>query len=49
MATGQAAGVAAAVAIDIGVSVRKIPVEIVQQKLRALGMPLHGEEVKGTM
>jgi glycine/D-amino acid oxidase-like deaminating enzyme len=49
MATGQAAGVAAAVAIDKGVNVRDVPVETVQQKLRALGMPLHGEEVKGTM
>lgn len=49
MATGQAAGVAAAVAIDTGVSVRKVSVATVQQKLRALGMPLHGDEVKGTM
>jgi hypothetical protein len=48
MATGQAAGVAAAVAIDMGVSVRKVPVDVVQAKLRSLGMPLHGEEVKGT-
>lgn len=49
MATGQAAGVAAAVAIDQGVNVRRVDVATVQQKLRALGMPLHGEEVKGTM
>ena len=49
MATGQAAGVAAAVAIDVGVDVRRVPVAEVQKKLRALGMPLHGDEVKGTM
>lgn len=49
MATGQAAGIAAAVAIDRGVNVRQVPVDVVQQKLRELGMPLHGEEVKGTM
>jgi hypothetical protein len=49
MATGQAAGVAAAVAIDDGVNVRDVSVAKVQQKLRALGMPLHGEEVKDTM
>lgn len=49
MATGQAAGIAASVAIDKGVNVRQVPVDVVQQKLRELGMPLHGEEVKGTM
>jgi glycine/D-amino acid oxidase-like deaminating enzyme len=49
MATGQAAGVAAAVAIDQGVAVRHVDVARVQEKLRALGMPLHGDEVKGTM
>ena len=48
MATGQAAGIAAAVAIDEGVTVRKVSVAKVQEKLRALGMPLHGDEVKGT-
>jgi glycine/D-amino acid oxidase-like deaminating enzyme len=48
MATGQAAGIAAAVAIDQGVNVRRVEVAKVQEKLRALGMPLHGEEVKGT-
>ncbi len=49
MATGQAAGVAAAVSIDQGVNVRRVDVATVQQKLRALGMPLHGEEVTGTI
>jgi hypothetical protein len=48
MATGQAAGIAGAVAIDEGVSVRNVPVSKVQQKLRALGMPLHAEEIGGT-
>ncbi len=45
MATGQAAGIAAAVAIDEGVPVRKVPVVRVQSILRALGMPLHAEEI----
>ena len=49
MATGQAAGIAAAVAIDDGVNVRQVSVAKVQQKLRALGMPLHSGEVKGTL
>ena len=48
MATGQAAGIAAAVAIDDGVTVRRVSVAKVQEKLRDLGMPLHGDEVKGT-
>lgn len=46
MATGQAAGVAAAVAIEEGVSVRNVPVKKVQDALRKLNMPLHAEEVK---
>lgn len=46
MATGQAAGVAAAVAIDAGTTVRQAPVARIQAALRALGMPLHGEDVK---
>ncbi len=45
MATGQAAGIAAAVAIDEGVPVRKVPIARVQSILRALGMPLHAEEI----
>jgi hypothetical protein len=48
MATGQAAGVAAAVAIERGTTVRQVPLDEVQQRLRALNMPLFGEEVKGT-
>lgn len=46
MATGQAAGVAAAVAIEEGVTVRNVPVKKVQDALRKLNMPLHAEEVK---
>lgn len=46
MATGQAAGVAAAIAIEDGVSVRQVNVGKVQAALRELKMPLHAEEVK---
>lgn len=45
MATGQAAGVAAAVAIEKGVTVRKVPVPEVQRILRTLGMPLHADQI----
>jgi hypothetical protein len=46
MATGQAAGVAAAVAVEEGVTVRRVPVSKVQQALSELGMPLFAEEVR---
>jgi hypothetical protein len=46
MATGQAAGVAAAIAIEEGVTVRRVPLPKVQHALRALNMPLHAEEVR---
>ncbi|MGE5093598.1 MAG: FAD-dependent oxidoreductase [Betaproteobacteria bacterium] len=46
MATGQAAGVAAAIAIEENVPVRKVPIAKVQSALRALDMPLHAEEVR---
>ena len=49
MATGQAAGVAAAVAVQSGTTVREVSVSEVQKRLRALGMPLFSEEVKGTV
>ena len=49
MATGQAAGIAAAVAIANGTTVRRVPVAEVQRRLRALGMPLHGDEVTGAV
>lgn len=45
MATGQAAGVAAAIAVETGVSVRKVPVAQIQQALQALGMPLFARDV----
>ena len=46
MATGQAAGVAAAIAVEENVTVRKVPIKKVQDALRKLNMPLHAEEVK---
>ncbi|MDO9406476.1 MAG: FAD-dependent oxidoreductase [Polaromonas sp.] len=46
MATGQAAGVAAAVAIDAGVTVRQVDVSRVQAILRAMDMPLHAEDIR---
>ena len=49
MATGQAAGIAAAVAIEKGTTVRRVPVAEVQRRLRALGMPLFAEEVQGAV
>jgi hypothetical protein len=48
MATGQAAGVAAAIAVEEGVRVRDVPVKKVQAALRELGMPLRAEEVRGS-
>jgi hypothetical protein len=45
MATGQAAGIAAAVAINERVTVRNVPIAKVQNQLRKLGMPLHGDEM----
>ena len=45
MATGQAAGIAAAIAVEEGATVRKVPLARVQAALRALGMPLHADEV----
>jgi hypothetical protein len=45
MATGQAAGLAAAIAVEEGVRVRQVPIAKVQAALRELGMPLHAEEV----
>jgi hypothetical protein len=47
MATGQAAGIAAAVAINERVSVRNVSVAKVQRRLREIGMPLHGDELDG--
>lgn len=46
MSTGQAAGIAAAIAVEEGVPVRRVPIAKVQAALRELGMPLHAEEVR---
>ncbi|WP_284041289.1 FAD-dependent oxidoreductase [Vreelandella olivaria] len=45
MATGQAAGVAAAVAIDTDNSVRNVDVKRVQEILRSMEMPLKAKEI----
>ena len=45
MSIGQAAGIAAAIAIEEGVTVRNVPVPKVQAALRLLRMPLHAEEI----
>lgn len=45
MSIGQAAGVAAAIAVEEGVRVRNVPIGKVQAALRALKMPLHAEEI----
>ena len=45
MATGQAAGIAAAVSIEEGKTVRNVTLGKVQQALRDLKMPLHADEV----
>jgi len=47
MATGQAAGVAAAIAVEEGVTVRGVPLAKVQTALLEMGMPLHAEQVAG--
>ena len=44
--TIAAAGVAAAVAIEESVTVRKVPIGKVQDALRKLAMPLHAAELK---
>lgn len=46
MATGQAAGIAAAVAVDGNTTVRHVPVERIQALLREIGMPLHAAELR---
>ena len=45
MATGKAAGTAAAVAIADGVTVRAVNVAKVQTILRSIGMPVHAEDI----
>ena len=46
MATGQAAGIAAAVAISDGVTVRQVSVSKVQAILRSMDMPIHAEDIR---
>lgn len=45
MATGQAAGIAAALAVEHDMRVRDVPVNEIQSVLRKLGMPLHCNDV----
>jgi len=45
MATGQAAGIAAAIAIDDSVAVRRVSIAKVQEALRELAMPLHTNQI----
>ena len=45
MSIGQAAGIAAAIAIEEGVTVRNVPIAKVQAALRDLGVPLHPEQI----
>jgi hypothetical protein len=46
MATGQAAGIAAALAIKTGIRVRDVPAAEVQAVLRASGMPIYRAETQ---
>lgn len=45
MTTGQAAGIAAAIALDSNTTVREVSIERVQQALRSLNMPIHASEI----
>jgi hypothetical protein len=45
MATGQAAGIAAAIALEGNTTVREVPIDRVQSALREIGMPLHADEL----
>ncbi len=45
MATGQAAGIAAAIAVEQRRRVREVPVALIQEALRELGMPLHANQI----
>jgi hypothetical protein len=45
MSTGQAAGIAAAIAIEDGVLVRDVSIKKLQQALRDIKMPLHAEDI----
>ena len=43
--TGQVAGLAAALAIDLGKEPGELPVSLLQQKLRELGFAIHLPDV----
>jgi hypothetical protein len=46
MATGQAAGIAAAIALEGNTTVREVPIDRIQSALREIGMPLHADELR---
>jgi hypothetical protein len=46
MATGQAAGIAAAIALDSNTTVRGVSIERLQAALREIGMPLYADELR---
>jgi FAD dependent oxidoreductase len=46
MATGQAAGIAAAIALEGNTTVRAVSIERVQGALREIGMPLRADELR---
>jgi hypothetical protein len=46
MATGQAAGIAAAIALDSNTTVREVSIERLQAALREVGMPLYADELR---
>jgi hypothetical protein len=46
MATGQAAGIAAAIALDGNTTVRGVSIERLQAALREIGMPLYADELR---
>lgn len=46
MATGQAAGIAAAIALEGNTTVREVPIDRLQGALREIGMPLHADELR---
>ncbi|MDB5368375.1 MAG: dependent oxidoreductase [Rhodospirillales bacterium] len=46
MATGQAAGIAAAIALEHNTTVRDVPIDRVQSALREIGMPLRADDLR---
>ncbi|HTJ02485.1 MAG TPA: FAD-dependent oxidoreductase [Methylovirgula sp.] len=45
MATGQAAGIAASIALDANTTVRNVSIVQLQAALHAIGMPLHSKHL----